>query len=69
MKQKALKLSLKKTNIVNLHTLSQIYGGTNSALQTNVNDPAATCGVCATQTSETKDRTNTNNDVPTISGN
>ena len=64
MKRKSLKLVLKKTKIVSLTTLSQLYGGTDEPIQTNANDPNATCGEC--DETGTNDNPNTDDGVPTI---
>ncbi|WP_420573785.1 hypothetical protein [Kordia sp.] len=68
MKKKSLVLSLKKTKIVNLSTMSSLYGGTDP-IETDIHDPEASCGECTTNdTHMTDDKSNTNNSIPTIGG-
>ena len=68
MKRQTLKLNLKKTKIVNLSTTSQLYGGTDGPMETDMNDPEASCGVRTTYDTVTNDKANTNNGIPTIGG-
>ncbi|AXG71495.1 hypothetical protein KORDIASMS9_03752 [Kordia sp. SMS9] len=70
MKKKSLLLKLKKTKIVNLTTIHHLQGRSAEPLETDTDDPGASCGqyCTVTTTGMTDDKTNTNNSVPTVIG-